>query len=289
MWQIRKNDYICRHRHDFLRASVPRFDVSGQRIGLWRIPRGFPVIRRRVDRRRATARRARSDTQYVTLRVIRYHAIQKESNDHSIYRRRSKQPSRLCIASRSSIAIFSVVRSPPSHSSIYPVRSFSIPLSLSHTHIHTLTLSLSSSFPRSRSNALPVRVTSVLTPLSPTSCLPPLPSLYTRMHARGKSLRTRHANIFSYTDVHLGGPAGTMLRRLHILCPLLRVAFFSLPFSLFLPRSLWFTSFLYPFCSRLPFHLLLCSRRLVERYRSGRENSRDVKIEICVEERRISV
>jgi len=183
-----------------------------------------------------------------------YHAIQKESNDHSVYRR----PSRTCITSRS---LSSQSYVPPA--TLYPPA-------------RRLSLFLSPVFPRSRSNALPAgnRRSGFSLPVLPFSY-----PLYTRECTPEARFKDRHASTFSYTYVHLGGPASTTdttPRRLHhpLSSSACRVSR-SFPLSLSLSRSPFGLTPLYPSRSRSPLHspLLRGHRLSMSREKSRRQTT----------------
>lgn len=142
-----------------------------------------------------------------------YVAVDSSLRDVERARRRSEQPSRTCIASRSSIVIFSVVCSPPSHPSISPRSPPTIPfsryLSFSPLSLFSRVLALTPSLPVTGAPA------SLFLSLPLLSLSYPL---YTRECTLQARFKDRHASTFSYTNVHLGGPAGTTdttPRRLH--------------------------------------------------------------------------
>jgi len=68
-----------------------------------------------VDRDREATLTATRREKAAPRALIYISRNQKEWNDRSVYRARAKQPPRSCIASRSSIAIFSVLHFPPGH------------------------------------------------------------------------------------------------------------------------------------------------------------------------------
>lgn len=119
----------------------------------------------------------------------------------------------------------------------------SISLSRYPSFAVSLSLSLSSPFSRALALTPSLPVTDTPTPLS-HSCLFLSYPLYTRECTPQAKFKDRHASTFSYTNVHLEGPAGTTdttPRRLHhpSSSSSRRVSRFSpLSFSLFLSLSL---------------------------------------------------
>jgi len=236
--KVRKNDY-AEHRTRLVRRSeraserakpnrdktaACRLDIPSSGL-LYSSTRWLPShkVRKARSQRHASRDVAWHRASYVYLYHM-YHAIQKESNDHSVYRRHSEQPSRTCIASRSSIVIFSVVHFPPFYLS---------PLAQSISFSRYSSFSLSPSFSRALALTPSLSVTDTPTPLSHTL------SLHENACSR-RNLRTV-TRIHFLTRMSTSEVPRARRTRRHgvytILRPLLRVFRYSSPLSFSLSLS----------------------------------------------------